>query len=112
MSGRDRMMFTAKMKIVSSAATRKRKRENLAKPTSKALWPWLSVTPVAIRPKAVRVPVWTTTARRNLGGRLFPCTRSLRARRIRFGDGDLGFWRWHGLTGQNGFVTLELIDTE
>jgi len=22
------------------------------------------------------------------------------------------FWRWHGLTGQNGFVTLELIDTE
>jgi len=34
------------------------------------------------------------------------------ARRIRFGDGDLGFWRWHGLTGQNGFVTLELIDTE
>jgi len=39
MSGRDRMMFTAKMKIVSSAATRKRKRENLAKPTSKALWP-------------------------------------------------------------------------
>jgi len=44
---------------------------------------------------------------------LFPCTRRFaRLDAIRFGDGDLGFWRWHGLTGQNGFVTLELIDTE
>ena len=61
-SGRDRMTFAAKTNVVRTAATMKRKRENRDSPSSKALRPMLSATPVAIRPNAVRVPVRTTTA--------------------------------------------------
>jgi len=111
MSGRDRMMFTAKMKIVSSAATRKRKRENLAKPTSKALWP--GVGDARGDPtKAVRVPVWTTTARAEPWWTIVPCTRSLRGSTHQVWRRRSRILALHGLTGQNGFVTLELIDTE
>ena len=52
-----------KIEIVRTAATRTRSRENPRSPTWKAVSACRSASPTAMPPKAVRVPVATTTAR-------------------------------------------------